>query len=181
MRSRKDQILGVLDRISEWTGRFGALLIVFMMLTVVYEVVVRYVFNSPTIWSFAINQFLLVWASALGGGYALLHGSHVKADVLYSRLQIRKKAMIDIATSSLFFLFVGVMLWQTSKAALWSIKINEHSPTVFAPPLYPIKIILPIGFLIILLQGLAKFVRDLTTAITGIDNSSKLGKGMFGA
>ncbi len=110
----------------------------------------------------------------------MLHGSHVKADVFYSKLEFRKKAIVDLVTSFLFFLFISVMLWQTSKAALWSIKMNEHSPTVFAPPLYPVKMILPLGFLIIFLQGVAKFTRDLTTAITGIDTSSKLGRGIFG-
>ena len=117
--------------------------------------------------------------TALGGGYALLRGSHVRVDILYSRFSDRRKAIIDLATSLLFFAFIGVLLWQSGEAALWSLKLRESSPTQFAPPLYPVKMAIVLGFLIILLQGLAKFTRDMYTAITGKVMAGKIEKGVF--
>jgi len=176
--SKSKNVLAVIDNISEWVGRFGIILIVVMMMATVYEVVARYVFHGPTIWSLEINRFLLAAITAFGGGYALLRGSHVKVDLVYARFGDRRKAIIDLATSVLFFTFIGALLWKSAGIALSSLEIRETNATLFAPPVYPLKIALALGFLIILLQGLAKFIRDINTAITG-KAAVKMEKGVF--
>jgi TRAP-type mannitol/chloroaromatic compound transport system permease small subunit len=62
-----------------------------------------------------------------------------------------------------------VLLWQTSKMSLGSIKHSEHSQTIFAPPIYPFKVILAIGIFLFLLQGLSQFMRNLYIVFTGKD------------
>jgi len=67
----------------------------------------------------------------------------------------------------LFFYFCGLLLWKGGEMAWDSFKVLETEPTAFAPPVYPIKMMIPLGALIILLQGLAKFIRDFNLAISG--------------
>lgn len=155
------------DKMNDRLGRILCYLVLFMMLTGVYEVGMRYFFNRPTIWVWEINGFLLCVLVALGGGFALLTNTHVKVDILYDRFSARAKAVIDLFSSSFMFLFLGVLLWQTAKLSLRSVGHMERSQTLFGPPVYPFKVILAIGILIFLLQAMSRFIRNLYIAVTG--------------
>ena len=103
----------------------------------------------------------------LGGAYVLSRDAHVKMEVVYTRLPLRWRAILDLITAPVFFAFVGILLWQGWKMALMSISVLEHTNTMWGPPAYFSKMVIPLGAALILLQGLAKFIRDLITAITG--------------
>jgi len=160
-------VLHFVDTINERFGKIISFLVVGMMGTVTVEVVLRYGFNSPTLWAHETAQFLYGSYCILGGAYVLLHKAHVNMDIMYARLSLRKRAIIDLVTSSLFFLFIGVMLWHGVAFASKSVAILEATNTPWAPPVWPIKLMLPLAALLILLQGIAKFARDLETAVTG--------------
>ena len=160
------------DAINERFGKIIAFLILGMMGAMGVEVVLRYGFNSPTLWAQETAQFLYGSYCILGGGYALLHNAHVRMDVIYARFSLRKKAILDLATSSLFFLFIGVLLWKGLFFAWKSVSILEATQSVWAPPVWPVKLTLPLATLLILLQGIVKFVRDIETAVTGKENVS---------
>jgi len=104
------------------------------------------------------NSFTVVTAS---------HKAHVNMDIVYARLSLRKRAILDLATSSLFFLFIVVMLWQGVILASKAVAVLEVTTTAWAPPVWPVKLMLPLAALLILLQGIVRFVRDLETAVTG--------------
>jgi TRAP-type mannitol/chloroaromatic compound transport system permease small subunit len=159
----------VIDQINQWVGNILRFLVLLVLITGFYEVAMRYFFNRPTIWVWELNGSLLCCFVALAGGYALLTETHVKVDILYSRFSTRVKAIIDLFSSSFLFLFLVVLLWQTSKMSLGSIKNLEHSQTIFSPPVYPFKVILVIGIFLFLLQGLSHFIRNLYIAFTGKD------------
>jgi TRAP-type mannitol/chloroaromatic compound transport system permease small subunit len=154
----------IVDSINEWTGKILCYLILVIMLTGVYEVGMRYFFNMPTRWVWEMNGLILCVLAALGGGYALLEHAHVRVDIVYDRFSTRTKAIIDLCSSSFMFLFLVVLVWQTSKMSLRSIRYLEHSQTIFGPPIYPFKVILSIGIFLFLLQGLSHFLRNLYTA-----------------
>jgi len=157
----------IVDSINEWTGKILCYLILVVMLTGVYEVGMRYFFNMPTRWVWEMNGLFLCVLAALGGGYALLQQAHVRVDIVYDRFSTRTKAIIDLFSSSFMFLFLVVLVWQTSKMSLHSIKHLEHSQTIFGPPIYPFKVILAIGIFLFLLQGLSHFLRNLYIAFGG--------------
>lgn len=159
--------LHFVDTINERFGKIIAFLIVGMMSVVVVEVVLRYGFNSPTLWAHETAQFLYGSYCILGGAYVLLHRGHVNMDIVYARLSLRKRAILDLFTSSLFFLFIVVMLWQGVFFASKSVAILEATNSSWAPPVWPVKLTLPLAALLLLLQGIVKFVRDLETAVTG--------------
>ena len=159
--------LGKAESLNEWTGRIVSFLLPAIFVVMLYEVIARYIFNTPTEWSFELTLFLFAYASLLGGGYVLLHRAHVNVDILYSGLPLRTRAIIDLCTAPVFFIFVGVLVWQ-GWALFWnSFSFLEHSVVgTWSPPLYPIKIALPIGAAFILLQGLVKFIKDIITVTT---------------
>lgn len=152
-----------IDSLNERVGKNSGWLIVPLILLVVYDVTLRYVFNRPTVWAWDINIQLLGALVILGGGYTLLHGGHIGVDVLVIRLSPRKRAIVDLITSVFFFFGVGVLMWKAVVDTLFSLQIRERYTSVFAPPIYPFKILMVVGILLLLLQGLVKFIRDLTT------------------
>ena len=166
MRKLKS-VLAVIDTVNDRIGRVASFLIVFVTLILVYEVVMRYVFDSPTIWVHETTQFVYGAHFLLAGAYCLLHGAHVNVDVLYMRFPLRARAIVDTITAMFFFLVVVILLWYGAEMAWDSLMMLEASHTFWAPPVYPIKMLVPIEALLILFQGLAKFVRDLLTATTG--------------
>ncbi len=131
------------------------------------EVVLRYGFNSPTLWAHETAQFLYGTYCILGGAYVLLHKAHVNMDMVYVRLSTRARAIIDLITSPLLFIFLGLMLWYGSVFACKSVAMLEHSQTPWGPPIWPVKLMLPLAAFLFLLQGIVRFVRDIETAITG--------------
>ena len=161
------RFLKTIDRISEQSGKAVSFLIVFLVFVILYEIFVRYLFNSPTIWAHEIAQMIYGAYVILLGAYVLQRGGHVNVDILYHRFRPRTRAIIDLFTWLLFFYFCGLLLLKGGEMAWDSLKVLETEPTSFAPPVYPIKMMIPLGALLILLQGLAKFIRDLTLAITG--------------
>jgi TRAP-type mannitol/chloroaromatic compound transport system permease small subunit len=161
------RFLQAIDRINEQTGKVVSYLILFLVGVILYEILVRYLFNSPTIWAHETSQMIYGAYVILLGGYVLQRGGHVNVDILYHRFKPRTRAIIDLFTWLLFFYFCGLLLWKGGEMAWDSFKVLETEPTAFAPPVYPIKMMIPLGALLILLQGLAKFIRDFNLAISG--------------
>lgn len=153
----------MIDALNDWSGRIAAGLIIPMVLIVTYDVIMRYLFNRPTVWAWDINVQLLGVSVALGGGYTLLHNGHIGVDVLVEGLARRKKALVDLLTSIFFFLGIGVLVWESGRVAWFSVQTREVDFTFFAPPVYPLKALIAIGFFLLFLQGIAKFIRDIVT------------------
>lgn len=163
--------LRFIDLISEWSGRVVSYLIFFLALLVGYDVVVRYVFNKPTIWGYELSVMFFGTFALLGGAYTALEGGHVNMDVVYGLFPLRIKALLDVITFFIAFAFVGVLVWKGWETAWQSIKILEENSTLWGPPIYPFRTMLPLGAFLLLLQLIAKFIRDLITLITGKEST----------
>jgi TRAP-type mannitol/chloroaromatic compound transport system permease small subunit len=161
------RFLRTIDRINERTGRLVSYLIIILVGVILYEICARYLFNRPTIWAQETSQMIYGAYVILLGGYVLRQGGHVNVEIFYGRFSPRKRAVIDLFTWLLFFFFCGLLLVKGWDMAWDSFKVRETEPTSFAPPVYPIKMMIPLGALLILLQGLARFLRTLSFAITG--------------
>lgn len=131
------------------------------------EVIGRDLFNSPTHWAWELNDMLLCLYIILAGGYTILVDGHVRMDIFYAKFSSRAKALVDLVLSFLFFAFVVVLLWYLSKLGWHSLLLREHATTIWHPPLYPIKLLLVVGILLVLLQGVATFIRNLSIVIKG--------------
>lgn len=158
-------------RYTDWVnGKFGwfvAFLMCPMMFIMIWEIVMRYFFNRPSIWAYETSLFLYGGYIVLGGAYTLLVQGHVNVDVIWGRLSTRGRAIIDICTVGFVFLYLGVLFWESLKVTITAWQIKETTMTFWAPPYYPLRTTVPVGCFLFMLQALAKLIRDIFTAISG--------------
>ena len=102
---------GMIDRLCLFSGEFVSYWAVLAVMVYYYEVVMRYVFNSPTNWAHESMYLMFGMQYLVAGSYALLCGSHVRVDIFYAQMSPRHKALVDILTSVFFFIFAGTLLW----------------------------------------------------------------------
>ena len=161
------KVFHVIDMISEWSGKLVSLLILPLIAFIVYDVLMRYVFNAPTDWAHELSYLMFGTLWIIGGAFALQQKSHVKMEIIYNRLPLRRRAIIDLITAPLFFVFIGILLWKGWDLAWSSVLRLEHSNSFWSPPIYPVKMMIPLGAFLLLLQGVVRFIRDAITATTG--------------
>jgi TRAP-type mannitol/chloroaromatic compound transport system permease small subunit len=166
-----DKFLRVIDSLSEWTGKAVSFFIFLLALIVGYEVVVRYLFKSPTLWVHETSAMFFGTFIIIGGAYTALKGGHVNMDLIHKALGTRARALLDILTFSLALAFLSALLWKGGATAWKSVKTLEHASTQWGPPIFQFRVMLPLGALLLLLQLIAKFIRDLRTLITGKEDS----------
>jgi TRAP-type mannitol/chloroaromatic compound transport system permease small subunit len=148
---------------SLWTGKVVQWLCVILILVLSYEVTMRYVFNAPTVWVMQTSMMIGGAIITLGWCFVQQQKSHVRVDLFYGRLSSKRQALVNVLGSLVFFFpFVGILTYRSFTQFLYSVAMNEKMPeTAWYPPVYPIKLVIFVGFLLFLLQGGAQFVRDL--------------------
>jgi TRAP-type mannitol/chloroaromatic compound transport system permease small subunit len=155
----------IIDAINERTGRIVAWLFIPFTLLVVADVFTRYVLRNP--WFYIdVNIQIMGTLIVLGGGYCLLHQSHIGVDTVVSRLSPRTRTIIDLLLFPIFVGSIGALLWKTGVAA-WDawVWLERYSFSALLPPIYPYKTVIVLGVLLVLLQGTVKFIRDLLFVI----------------
>lgn len=155
------------ENMNDQIGKIVGFLIYPVMLVLVYEVVMRYLFNSPTIWAHETSCMLFGTHFLLGGAYALRHDAFVSVEVLSMRFSKRTKAIIDLCSWTMFYIFAGVLLIKGFPWAWSSFSVMEYSDSTWGPYIWPVKFIIPIAALLILLQGSTKTIKDAYLAVTG--------------
>jgi TRAP-type mannitol/chloroaromatic compound transport system permease small subunit len=161
------RVLKAIDNISIWSGNIVSIINPIVMVFVVYEIVMRFVFNAPTIWANEATVYLSAIGYLLGGAYSLYYKAHVRVDILYLKFSPRTKAMLDVVTFFFAFVYLGSLVWVGSTYAWESVKVLEKTGSPWNPPIYPLKFAIPVGGALLLLQSTANFVRDLTFALKG--------------
>ena len=164
------------DRLNSLVGEFAAYWTVIAVFVFYYEVIARYIFNSPTIWAHESMFLLFGMQYLLAGGFCLREGAHVRVDVFYARMPRRARAAADLATSVFFFIFTGALLWTGWIFFSDSFAIGQVSHTEWEIPHWPIKFALPLGGALILLQGVAGVLRDIA-ALRGAPAKNEDGGG----
>lgn len=164
-------VVSVIDGTSEWVGRaVGYLLLVTVTATVI-EVVARYAFASPTVWSYEVEMFTCGALYVLVGAYCLLHKAHVSVDIVYQWFSPKTKKIINLAIVFPLIMIVAVTFTYVGTQYVWiSIKLAERSYTSWSPILWPVKITLPIGSALLILQAIANFIRELYNINMGSDS-----------
>ena len=143
-------------------GQLSSLLALPLLVVVVYEVIMRYAFNAPTVWGFEATTFLYGVHYMLGLAYCDVYGGHVRVDIFTSRMPIKSQGIIGILTNLIFFMPVMVLMTIAAwKYALTSIAGRELNPTSWAPPVYPIKTLMAISFSFLLIQGFSNLIHNI--------------------
>ncbi len=158
-------------RFTDWiNARFAwivAFMIIPMLCIMIWEIVMRYFFNAPSLWAYEISLFLYGGYIVLGGAYTYMTGGHVNVDIIWGQLSHRGRAILDILTSGFTFLFLGVLFWVSLEITINSWQLGETTMTHWKPIYYPLRTTLPVGCLLFLMQVLAKLIRDVAIVIKG--------------
>jgi len=154
---------GVIDRISYFTGEFVAYWAVIAVFAYYFEVVARYVFNSPTIWVHEGMFLMFGMQYLIAGAYAAMTDAHVKVDVFYADWSPLRKAVVDILTSIFFFIFAGTLLVTGWIFAMDATRVGEVSFSEWTIAYWPFKWAIAVGAVLLILQGIAKLARDVAT------------------
>ena len=161
------KLIRVIETLSKWTGKSVAFLIFILAVVIFYEIIMRYVFASPTLWGHELSAMIFGTFAVIGGAYTMYKGGHVNMDLVLLRLPVRIKAAAEIFGALMAFAFLGVLVWKGGEIAIKSISMFERASTLWGPPIWPMKLILPLGSLIFLLQVAVKLFRDINTLIAG--------------
>ncbi len=154
----------LVDRLNRGVGRLVMYLVFVMMALLLYASFSRTVLNSPLMWGVEMSQFMLVSYYLLGGAYAMQMGSHVRMDLFYSRWTPRTQALVDAITILFLIFFLVTLLLGGISSTQYALQYGQRNYSAWAPPLAPIKIIMCIGILLMLLQAVATFFKDVATA-----------------
>lgn len=151
-----------LSTLSRKQGELTSFMVYPLLFIVVYEVFMRYVFNAPTTWGFEATTFLYGLHYMFGFAYTDVHDGHVKVDIFTAMLSSNKQIWIKILTNLVFFLPVMtcMTIW-AAKFAISSTLGQEVNSTSWAPPIWPLKILMAICFLFLLLQGISNLINDI--------------------
>lgn len=167
-----DRLLAAIDSLSLRSGQAVAFLLLPICGAMVYEVVARYMFNAPTIWSTEIVVMLAGTLFIVGGAYTQYLRGHISVDTLYDTLPPRWQTITRVFLHyPLFFLYVGILLWTGIWFAWGSMLGDERSGSLWNPIIWPYKFVVPLGAFLIFLQGLAQFIRDVRALVKGEDLS----------
>jgi TRAP-type mannitol/chloroaromatic compound transport system permease small subunit len=145
-------------------GRCAMWLIFAMMGVLLFSSGSRTFAGVSHIWVVETAQFLLAAYYLLGGGYSMQLGSHVRMDLLYSRWKPRTQATVDVVTTGFLLFYVIVLLIGGVSSTQYAIEYGQKNYSSWAPPLAPIKIIMVIGIVLMLLQVIGVFFKDLAKA-----------------
>ncbi len=134
---------------------------IFLMVGVLLWSSISKTFFSPSLWTLETAQFVMVAYYILGGPYSLQLGSNVRMDLFYEPWSERKKAWVDAFTVFFLIFFLGVLLYGGIESTQYSIKYGERSYSSWRPYMWPIKVIMCIGFFLMLLQATCELIKDI--------------------
>lgn len=170
------RFVAVVDAINYRVGRV-AMYLIFVMIGILLWSSVSKTFFLPSLWTLEMAQFAMVAYYLLGGPYSLQMGSNVRMDLLYERWSPRTKAAVDAVTVLFLLFFLGVFLYGGIESTAYSLEYGERSPTAWRPYLWPIKVTICVGAVLMILQALAELVRDIAR-LRGVELPRR-GKGVL--
>lgn len=149
---------------NRFVGKFAMYLVFAMMGVLLYSALSRTLFDQPVIWAVEMAQMLMAAYYLLGGGYSMQLGSHVRMDLIYGRWPVRKQAFTDSLTAFCLVFYLVILLYGGISSTHYALEYNQKNYSVWAPPMAPIKIVMTFGILLMLLQSISVFFKDLARA-----------------
>jgi TRAP-type C4-dicarboxylate transport system permease small subunit len=123
----------------------AAMVVLFMMLSIVYDVVARAVFGAPTVWVLDFNEYALVFLTFIPAGGILLRGGHVRVEIVTSRLTFRGQRRLDILSHLLGVIYCAILAWQGASMTWAAWQRDYRFSTALEFPQYPVLGIIPAG------------------------------------
>ena len=162
-------ILKYIDSLSELSGKVGKYFALVLVGVGTFETISRHFFGAPTIWSYDTLSMAGGALYLLGASYDYKINAHTRVDLIYSQLPLRMRALIDVLASLLlFFPLMTVLLWYSATWTLKAWRTHEIMTNSFWYPLAgPYRSLMTLALALLVLQGLAQFMRDAWYLVKG--------------
>ena len=153
------------DRINRWIGRTIMWGIFVMMGILLWSSISKTAPGlNPSIWTLEMAQFSMVAYYILGGPYSMQQDGHVRMDLVYGAFSERNKARIDVFTLVFLLIYLAFLLYGGISSTSYALEYGERSYSAWRPYMAPIKIVMVVGIVLMILQVIAQFFKDLATA-----------------
>ena len=149
------------DYISTRFGRLAMYTIFLMIGTLLLGAVTRNILNIPLSWTVEMAQFTMTAYYILGGAYSMQLNSHVRMDLLYDRYSDKTKAKIDIWTNFFLVFYLVCLLVGSISSTIYAIEYEQRKFSQWNPSMVPIKLIMVFGIILMLLQTVSTFFKDI--------------------
>lgn len=157
MRAFGNQLSRGFDKVLTGTGYISGIIIIVLMLSMSYEVVMRYFFKEPTKWAVDFAGYMQYACVLLGSAWVLKIGSHTRIDVLINRLQPRIQSILYIVTSVISFLATAIFCWKGFDATWGAYQHGDFLYREVEVPLSVLYAFLPFAFFLLCIQ----FIREI--------------------
>ncbi len=152
----------LIDALNEWVGRLTYWLVLVAVLVSAGNATIRYLFNMSSNAWLEIQWYLFSAVFLLCAGYALLHNQHVRIDVVTGRLSKQAQAWIDILGTLFFLLPMALtILWLSWPVFVDAYRHNEVSSNAGGLIVWPARLMVPVGFFLLVLQGLSELIKRI--------------------
>lgn len=157
------RVIYAVDQLNKTIGHAFAWCIVIVTFGTCYEVFVRYVMDDPTSWAFDMSYLMYGAVFYMAGAYTLSRGGHVRADMFYRLWRPKVQATVELLLYVVFF-FPGILAlvysgWSYGADSLKILEVSVNSPA--GVPIWPLKMMIPVGAALMVLQGFAEVLRCL--------------------
>ena len=164
-RGAAARLARAIDRLGAAAATISGLALLAITLIACFEVASRYLFNRPTIWAWDVNVQLMATMVMLGLAHVHRRDLNVRVDVLTAALPPRAQAVLSLAFGAVLIAVAAVNVWTCWAYFQRSWSRDEHASSLFAPPLWPVKFMFPLGAALLLLQAVVQFLRAAVAVV----------------
>lgn len=151
-------IMSIITKISKGLGHLSAGFVLVMTFIMGYDVLMRHVFNRPTIWVDELSGYLLVGITFLGAAYTLTQDAHIRIEIVVGKLGADAQRRLNYITDVLSFLFLVIYAWQGGSLFVDAYVSGKISSTLVRTPMYIPELAVLIGLTWLCFQMLIHFV-----------------------
>lgn len=159
-------LCGISDIVNRFCGIISGIFILFISVIVTYEIIMRFIFRSPTSWVLETSIYLMIACVFLAAGYTQREKNHINVDFLTSRLCKQDQLILEFITTLLSVSYIFVLILEGWKLALSSFISGEVSPTPLAVPIYIPWSFVPLGGVLLLIELISNLAHIVSKAIT---------------
>ena len=158
-------LLRIIELLSEWVGKISAWLFFGVGFCIAYEVLMRYVFNSPTIWVDEVSSIIQVWATYAGLAYALKHKDMIIIDIIFRDPETIGRKILETLGLLVIIIFCMVTVWYGFGLWLDSTMKGHTTDTYLALPKWFTQASIWVGFGLLCLQALVEIIKIWTIGV----------------
>ena len=146
------------DKIVKYSGYLASALFIAIGFIVSYEVIMRYLFNSPTIWVNEVSRFLQIWATYLALTYSFHKKDFIRITVIYDRLNDNGKKILDFISFIFILIFSSFVVYYGWIIAYDSLKVGRTSSTILDVPSFLTELAIPLCFAFLVLRVILEVI-----------------------